>query len=94
MAISSSHTKERQKIETRQSPEKSHDKYEPEKGAIEKKQLTLINIRLHIMKLLILLVRNRVDGSTRPSSQLGIGVLGDTLVGFLGGSGTGALDRL
>lgn len=46
------------------------------------------------MKLLILLVRNRVDGSTRPSSQLGIGVLGDTLVGFLGGSGTGALDRL
>lgn len=43
---------------------------------------------------LVLLVAESIDGSVGTSAQLGIGVLGDLLVGLLGGSGTSALDGL
>jgi len=46
------------------------------------------------MRLLVLLVDDGILGSGSTGSQLGIIVLGDLLVGLLGGLGTGALDGL
>jgi hypothetical protein len=56
--------------------------------------LTLVEIGLDIVGLLVLLVNNGVLGSRGTSAQLGIVILGDVLVGLLGGLSTGALDGL
>lgn len=56
--------------------------------------LTLVNVRLHIVKILVLLIGDGVDGSASPGRQLRVRVLGHILIGLLGGSGTGALDSL
>lgn len=57
-------------------------------------RLTLVEIGLGIMRLLVLLVDDGILGSGSTGAQLGIIVLGDLLVGLLGGLGTGALDGL
>lgn len=56
--------------------------------------LTLVDISLGVVGLLVLLVTESVDGSVGTGAQLGVGVLGDVLVGLLGSGGTGALDGL
>lgn len=53
-----------------------------------------MHIGLGVVGLLVLLVTDGVNGSVRTGAQLGVGVLGDVLVGLLGGRGTGALDGL
>lgn len=57
-------------------------------------QLTLVSIGLNIVGLLVLLVDDGILSGGSAASEAGIVVLGDTLVGFLGGSGSGALDGL
>lgn len=57
-------------------------------------QRTLVDIGLNIVGLLVLLVDDGILSSGSAASEAGIVVLGDTLVGLLGGSGSGALDGL
>ena len=57
-------------------------------------QLTLVGIGLNIVGLLVLLVDDSILSGGSAASEAGIVVLGDTLVGFLGGSGSTALDGL
>lgn len=56
--------------------------------------LTLVDIGLSVMDVLVLLVTESVNGSVSASADAGIGVLGDLLVGGLGGLGTSTLDGL
>jgi hypothetical protein len=56
--------------------------------------LTLVDVGLGLVGLLVLLVDNGILGSGGAAGEAGIVVLGDTLVGFLGGSGSTALDGL
>lgn len=53
-----------------------------------------MNVSLGVVNVLILLVRERVDGSVGAGAQLGIRVLGHGLVGLLGGTSTGTLNAL
>ena len=53
-----------------------------------------MDIGLGIVGVLVLLVTKGIDSGVGTSAQLGVGVLGDVLVGLLRGSSTGALDRL
>lgn len=53
-----------------------------------------MNIGLCVVSELVLLVKNSILGSGRTGGDVGIVVLGDLLVGLLGGSGAGALDGL
>jgi hypothetical protein len=53
-----------------------------------------VDIGLGIMRLLVLLVDNSVLGGSGARAKAGVVVLGDVLVGLLGGGGTGALDGL
>ena len=57
-------------------------------------QLTLVGIGLNIVGLLVLLVDDSILSGGSAASEAGIAVLGDTLVGFLGGSGSTTLDGL
>lgn len=59
-----------------------------------KDRLTLVNIGLGVMRLLVLLVDDRILGRAGTGAQIRIRVLGHLLVGLLGGLGTGALDGL
>jgi hypothetical protein len=55
---------------------------------------TLVETGLGIVGLFVLLVENGILGSGGPAAEAGVVVLGDTLVGFLRGSGSSALDGL
>jgi hypothetical protein len=59
-----------------------------------KDRLTLVNIGLGVMRLLVLLVDDRILGRAGTGAHLRIRVLGHLLVGLLGALGTGALDGL
>lgn len=53
-----------------------------------------MDISLGVVRLLVLLVNESVLGSAGAGGHVGVGVLGDVLVGLLGSSGTGALHGL
>lgn len=53
-----------------------------------------MDIGLGVVDVLVLLVTESVDGSVGASAEAGIRVLGDLLVGGLGGLGTSTLDGL
>lgn len=53
-----------------------------------------MDIGLDIVAVLVDLVTDSIDGSVGTSAQLGIGVLGNLLVGLLGSSRAEALDGL
>jgi hypothetical protein len=53
-----------------------------------------VNISLGVVNVLVLLVTEGVNGSVGASADAGIIVLGDLLVGSLGGLGTRTLDGL
>lgn len=53
----------------------------------------LVNISLSVVGLLVDFVADGITGSLCSCAEGGIAVLGDVLVGFLGGSGTSTLDR-
>lgn len=53
-----------------------------------------MHIGLNIVGLLVLLVDEGILGSRGTSADLGVAVLGNLLVGLLGGLGTGALNAL
>ena len=55
---------------------------------------TLVDIGLGIVGLLVLLVDNGILGSGGAAGEACVVVLGDALVGLLGGFGTGALNGL
>jgi hypothetical protein len=54
----------------------------------------LVDISLSVVGLLVDLVSDGITSSLKSGADGGIAVLGDVLVGFLGGSGTGALNGL
>jgi hypothetical protein len=56
--------------------------------------LTLVDIGLGVVDVLVLLVTEGVNGSVGASAEAGVRVLGDLLVGGLGGLGTSTLDGL
>jgi hypothetical protein len=56
--------------------------------------LTLVDIGLGVVDVLVLLVTEGVNGSVGTGADAGIRVLGDLLVGGLGGLGTSTLDSL
>jgi hypothetical protein len=53
-----------------------------------------VDISLGVVGELVLLVTEGILGGAGTSSDVGIAVLGDALVGLLGSLGTGALDGL
>ena len=53
-----------------------------------------MGISLDVVSLLVLLVNESILGGTSASAELRIVVLGNLLVGLLGGLGSGALDGL
>jgi len=53
-----------------------------------------VGISLDVVSLLVLLVNESILGGTSASAELRIVVLGNLLVGLLGGLGSGALDGL
>lgn len=53
-----------------------------------------MDIGLGVVDLLVLLVTDGVDGGAGTGAPVGVGVLGDLLVGLLGSGGTGALNGL
>lgn len=54
----------------------------------------LVDISLSVVSLLVDLVADGITGSLSSGGERSVAVLGDVLVGFLGGSGTGTLDGL
>lgn len=55
---------------------------------------TLVDISLGVVGRLVLLVDERVLAGLQAAADVCVVVLGDVLVGFLGGGGAGALDGL
>lgn len=60
----------------------------------QSKLLTLVDIRLGIVRLLVLLVDDRILSSAGPGAQLGVVALGYLLVRLLRSLSAGALDGL
>jgi hypothetical protein len=63
-------------------------------GIDMKSKRTLVDISLGLVRLLVELVSDGVLGGRGAGTEGGIGILGDVLVGFVGGLSTGALDGL
>lgn len=56
--------------------------------------ITFVDIGLGVVGHLVLLVKKSILGGAGAGANVGVAVLGNVLVGFLGSLGTGALDGL